>query len=45
MLKIITCNKLNYKKKLFSYVNTTSINNQKRSEIVIIPKKKKNENK
>tara|TARA_E500000178_G_scaffold59697_1_gene56276 strand:+ start:233 stop:1531 length:1299 start_codon:yes stop_codon:yes gene_type:complete len=44
MLKIITCNKLNYKKKLFSYVNTTSINNQKRSEIVsnIIKKIKKN---
>ena len=47
MLNIITCNESNYKKKLFSYVNNTSINNKKRSEIVsdIIQKIKKNKNK
>ena len=44
MLKIITCNKSNYEKKLYSYVNNTSINNKKKSEIVsnIIKKIKKN---
>ena len=46
MLKIITCNKSNYEKKLYSYVNNTSINNKKRTEIVsnIIKKIKKNKN-
>ena len=46
MLKLITCNKSNYEKKLFSYVNNTSMNNKKRSEIVsnIIKKIKKNKN-
>ncbi len=46
MLKIISCNKLNYEKKLYSYVNDVSTNNKKRSEIVskIIKKIKKNKN-
>ena len=46
MLKVITCNKSNYEKKLYSYVNNVSINNKKRSEIVskIIRKIKKNKN-
>ena len=46
MLKLITCNKSNYEKKLYSYVNNTSMNNKKRSEIVsnIIKKIKKNKN-
>ena len=46
MLKLITCNKSNYEKKLYSYVNNTSINNKKRSETVsnIIKKIKKNKN-
>ena len=46
MLKIITCNKSNYEKKLFSYVNNVSINNKRRSEVVsnIIKKIKKNKN-
>ena len=34
MLKIITCDKSNYEKKLFSYVNNVSMNNKKRSAIV-----------
>ena len=44
MLKIITCNKLNYEKKLYPYVNKSVMNNKKRSEIVgnIIKKIKKN---
>jgi len=46
MLKLITCNKSNYEKKLYSYVNNTSIDNKKRREIVsnIIKKIKKNKN-
>lgn len=46
MLNLITCNESNYEKKLFSYVNNTSMNNKKRSEIVsnIIKKIKKNKN-
>ena len=46
MLKIISCNKLNYEKKLYSYVNNVSMNNKKRSDIVskIIQKIKKNKN-
>ena len=34
MLKLITCDKSNYEKKLYSYVNNTSINNKKKREIV-----------
>ena len=34
MLNLITCNKANYEKKLFSYINNVSMNNKKRSEIV-----------
>ena len=34
MLKIISCNKSNYEKKLYSFVNNVSINNKKRSEKV-----------
>ena len=46
MLNLITCNKSNYEKKLFSYVNNVSMNNKRRSEIVsnIIKKIKKNKN-
>ena len=44
MLNLITCNESNYEKKLFSYVNNSSMNNKKRSEIVrnIIKNIKKN---
>ena len=46
MLRLITCNKSNYAKKLYSYVNNASINNKKRSRIVrnIIEETKKNKN-
>ncbi len=46
MLKLIKCNKSNFEKKLYAYVNNTSIDNKKRSEIVsnIIKKIKKNKN-
>ena len=46
MLKIISCNKFNYQKKLHSYVNDVSMNNKKRSNTVIkiIKKIKKNKN-
>lgn len=46
MLNLITCNESNYEKKLFSYVNNTSMNNKKRTETVsnIIKKIKKNKN-
>ena len=46
MLKLITCNKNNYEKKLFSYLNKGSLENKKRSKIVyeIIKAVKKNKN-
>ena len=34
MLKQISCNKKNYEKKLFSYVNKGGIENKKRSKVV-----------
>ena len=46
MLKLITCNKNNYEKKLSSYLNKGSLENKKRSKIVyeIIKAVKKNKN-
>ena len=46
MLKLITCNESNYEKKLYSYVNNTSMSNKKRTEIVssIIQKIKREKN-
>ena len=46
MLNLIICNESNYEKKLFSYVNNSSMNHKKKSEIVsnIIKNIKKNKN-
>ena len=46
MLKLITCNKNNYEKKLFSYLNKGKLENKKRSKVVfeIINEVKKNKN-